>query len=208
MSSTLTPTIGATDVVRHCCTDGAVWETTAIRAAFRETRGRLGHNFRTKRTSLRSRRTSVDTNGTQPTCCPIFGPQLSPLSTCLDFAVVHLATSQVGYTYWSHDIGGHQSLPPPDLYTRWVNQHAHNSLSLCRFACTLTAVLTLGLLGCFPFFHVRSCNLVHFRRCFACTAPRTAATIGRLHTTPQRNARRRSGVTWCALPHRADSAPR
>ncbi len=39
----------------------------------------------------------------------------------LDFQVAFtLSASNVGYGYWSHDIGGHTKPSPPELYTRWV----------------------------------------------------------------------------------------
>jgi len=50
-----------------------------------------------------------------------FSGDVWPSWNALAFQPYFTATAaNVGYTYWSHDIGGHQSLPAPDLYTRWV----------------------------------------------------------------------------------------
>lgn len=40
----------------------------------------------------------------------------------LDFQVTFTITAtNVGFGYWSHDIGGHRPpVPSPELYTRWI----------------------------------------------------------------------------------------
>jgi alpha-glucosidase len=39
--------------------------------------------------------------------------------------------SNVLYSWWSHDLGGHLAQPAPDLYTRWVKQHIQLFPSTC-----------------------------------------------------------------------------
>jgi len=50
-----------------------------------------------------------------------FSGDVVPSWASLNFQVYFTSTAaNVGYGYWSHDIGGHTEPSPPELYTRWV----------------------------------------------------------------------------------------
>lgn len=50
-----------------------------------------------------------------------FSGDVYPEWASLDFQVYFTITaSNVGFGYWSHDIGGHLQPTPPELYTRWI----------------------------------------------------------------------------------------
>ena len=50
-----------------------------------------------------------------------FSGDVYPHWASLDFQVYFTITaSNVGFGYWSHDIGGHLLPSPPELYTRWI----------------------------------------------------------------------------------------
>lgn len=61
-----------------------------------------------------------------------------PLWESLDFQVYFTITaSNVGYGFWSHDLGGHLTPSPPELYTRWVQWGAFSPIF--RTHCTKDA---------------------------------------------------------------------
>ena len=56
----------------------------------------------------------------------------------LDYQVTFTITaSNVGFGFWSHDIGGHLAPPSPELYTRWVQWGALSPMF--RTHCTKNA---------------------------------------------------------------------
>lgn len=47
----------------------------------------------------------------------------------LDFQVYFtLKATNVGFGYWSHDLGGHMTPSPPELYTRWIQWGAFSPI--------------------------------------------------------------------------------
>ena len=58
-----------------------------------------------------------------------FSGDVYPNWQSLDFQVYFTVTaSNVGFGYWSHDIGGHLERPSPELYTRWIQWGAFSPI--------------------------------------------------------------------------------
>ncbi|KAL5486960.1 hypothetical protein EMCRGX_G019505 [Ephydatia muelleri] len=67
-----------------------------------------------------------------------FSGDVVPSWGSLDFQVYFtLKATNVGYGYWSHDLGGHTQPSPPELYTRWVQWGAFSPMF--RTHCTKNA---------------------------------------------------------------------
>eukprot|EP00117_Sycon_ciliatum_P025367 scpid31380/ scgid21071/ Alpha-xylosidase len=67
-----------------------------------------------------------------------FSGDVVPLWQSLDFQVYFTITaSNVAYGFWSHDLGGHITPSPPELYTRWIQWGAFSPIF--RTHCTKNA---------------------------------------------------------------------
>jgi alpha-glucosidase (family GH31 glycosyl hydrolase) len=58
-----------------------------------------------------------------------FSGDVHPSWSSLEFQPYFTATAaNVGYTFWSHDLGGHTAASPPELYTRWLQWGAFSPI--------------------------------------------------------------------------------